>query len=279
MAGELAISMAPPVACTTRQPMRASRCLGGPGASRRAAHRIGHWESLPRAALVARGKLTGPADRCLPGSGRTPLAGIVSGVDARHTPRELRASDADRERVVAVLAQAAADGRISFAEHAERTQRAYAARTLGELAVLTQDLAGPDEQPLRLEGSRVITAWFTTERREGRWVVPDRLVITAIGGQVVLDLREALLHRPHTIMYATALGGQVNLLVPPGITVITRSLAGGPPPGPDGAAGPPGPPAAPPGTPVIELHTLAVLGRIHVRTPRPRRGGLFRRPR
>ena len=197
-------------------------------------------------------------------------AAIVGGVTARNTPRDLRASDADRERVVAVLAQAAGDGRISLEEHAERTQRAYAARTLGDLAVLTEDLARPDAQPLRLDNSRVINAFFTTERREGRWVVPDRLVITAIGGQAILDLREALLHRPHTTMYAAAIGGQVNLLVPAGITVITRSVAGGPP---EQGAGPP----VPPGTPVIELHTLAVLGRIHVRTPRPPRAGLLRR--
>jgi len=172
--------------------------------------------------------------------------------------------------VVTVLAQAAGDGRISLDEHAERTQRAYAARTLGDLAVLTEDLAGPDAQPVRLDTSRAITAFFATERREGRWVVPDRMVVTAIGGQAILDLREALLHRPHTTIYAAAIGGQVNLLVPAGIRVITRSVAGGPP---DQAAEP----AVPPGTPVIELHTLAVLGRIHVRTPRPRRPGLLRR--
>ena len=35
-------------------------------------------------------------------------------------------------------------------------------------------------------------------------------------------------------------------------------------------------PPPPAGAPVIELHTLTVLGRIHVRTPRPRRGGFFR---
>lgn len=197
-------------------------------------------------------------------------AAIVGRVSARHTPRDLRASDADRERVVAALSQAVADGRLSLEEHAERTQRAYAARTLGDLAVLTEDLAQPDDQPLRLDNSRVITAFFSTERREGRWVVPDRLVVTAIGGQAILDLREALLHRRQITMYATAIGGQVNLLVPAGIAVVTRSIAGGPP---EPAEEPP----VPPGTPVIELHTLAVLGRIHVAVPRPRRNGLLRR--
>lgn len=171
-----------------------------------------------------------------------------------------------------MLGQAAADGRLTLDEHAHRVHRAYTARTLGDLAGLTSDLALPADQPVRLDGSRVVAAFFATERREGRWVVPDRLVVTAIGGQVVLDLREALLHRLHTTMYVTAFGGQVHLLVPSGVAVITRSLAGG-------HQEPAGRPPPPPGSPVIELNTLAVLGRILVRTPRPRRGGLFRRPR
>jgi Domain of unknown function (DUF1707) len=200
-------------------------------------------------------------------------------VSPRHAPRDLRASDADRERVVDLLAQAAADGRLTWEEHAARVQRAYTARTLGELAELTRDLAGPDAQQLRLDTSRAVTAFFATERREGRWVVPDRLVVTAIGGQVILDLRQALLHRQRTMVYATAFGGQVHLLVPAGLAVRMHgmpglaALAGGR----DEAAEPDPAPPPPAGTPVIELHTLTMLGRIQVRTPRPRRGGFFRR--
>jgi Domain of unknown function (DUF1707) len=181
--------------------------------------------------------------------------------------------------VVDLLAQAAADGRLTWEEHASRVQRAYAARTLGELAELTRDLAGPEAQPLRLDSSRAVTAFFATERREGRWVVPDRLVVTAIGGQVILDLREALLHRERTMVYATAFGGQVHLLVPAGITVRMHGMPGlaALTAGRDGAAERDTPPPVPAGTPVIELHTLTMLGRIQVRTPRPRRGGFFRR--
>jgi len=198
-------------------------------------------------------------------------------VNPRQSPRDLRASDVDRERVVALLAEAAADGRITLEEHAHRVQRAYTARTLGDLAGLTDDLALPGAQPLRLDNSRAVTAFFTTERRGGRWVVPERLVVTAIGGQVVLDLREALLQGQRTVMYASAMGGQVNLLVPAGVTVLTRNLSDSLP----GTRPEPRPePVIPHGTPVIELHTLTLLGRIHVRTPRPPRGGLFsRRPR
>ena len=197
-------------------------------------------------------------------------AGYRHGVSARPSPRDLRASDADRERVVTLLAQAAADGRITLEEHSQRVQRAYAARTLGDLVVLTDDLVAAGAQPVRLDSSRAITAFFTTERRDGRWVVPDRLVVTAVGGQVILDLREALLQGLRTTIFATVLGGQLNLLVPSGVAVITKSVAGGQA---EAAAYPP----PTPGTPVIELNTIVVLGRIHVRTPRPPRSGLFGR--
>ena len=211
-----------------------------------------------------------------------PRAANLGWVSPRPAPRDLRASDADRERVVDLLAQAAADGRLTWAEHAARVQRAYTARTLGELAALTEDLVRPEAQPFRLDTSRAVTAFFSTQRREGRWVVPDRLVVTAIGGHVVLDLREALLHGQRTMMYATALGGQVHLLVPAGISVQLHgmpglaALSGGPGPAPERDKPAPPPPV---GSPVIELHTLTVLGRIQVRTPRPRRGGFFRRGR
>lgn len=126
------------------------------------------------------------------------------------------------------LSEAASDGRLTMDEHAQRVEQAYAARTLGELAVLTSDLAAPGGQPLRLDRSRAVSAFFSRERRDGRWVVPDRLAVTAVAGQVVLDLREALLHGGRTIVYATAIGGQVHLLVPPGVTVVSAASRAAP---------------------------------------------------
>ena len=138
-------------------------------------------------------------------------------------PSDLRASDADRERVVAVLAEAASDGRLTLDEHSERVQRAYRARTLGELAGLTRDLVPPGEQPLKLDDSRTVSVFFSSARREGRWVMPDRLSVTAVGGQVVLDLREALLQSLRTIVHATLIGGQLHMLVPEGVNVVVTT--------------------------------------------------------
>jgi Domain of unknown function (DUF1707) len=66
-------------------------------------------------------------------------AGEPSGPGA---PPEVRASNADRDRVVDVLRAAAGDGRLTGDEFDERLEAALSSRTLGELAVLTADLAG-----------------------------------------------------------------------------------------------------------------------------------------
>jgi hypothetical protein len=52
----------------------------------------------------------------------------------------IRASDADRERVIELLRQHNVEGRISSEEFDERMTAAYAAKTMGALAELTTDL-------------------------------------------------------------------------------------------------------------------------------------------
>ena len=66
----------------------------------------------------------------------------------QHDPRDpavapLRASDADRDVVHRVLADAFADGRLDREEYDERSATVLAARTLGELPPLVSDLV-PD---------------------------------------------------------------------------------------------------------------------------------------
>jgi hypothetical protein len=188
-------------------------------------------------------------------------------VTSRPPPRDLRASDADRERVIALLAEAAGDGRLTLGEHSERAERACTARTLGELAALTADLAVPSAQPIQLDGRRPVAGIFGRERREGRWVVPERLAVAAIFGEVVLDLREALLQSSRIAVLATVVGGTLQLIVPDGVTVeltgtavLTRTSGQT---GTKAAATP-----APPGTPVIEVRVLALGGRVKVVRPR-----------
>ena len=56
------------------------------------------------------------------------------------TDDPIRASDADREAVVATLREAFTDGRLTLDEFDERMAAAYAGRTWGDLRGLTADL-------------------------------------------------------------------------------------------------------------------------------------------
>jgi hypothetical protein len=69
---------------------------------------------------------------------------------AMDTDRNLRASDAERSATAELLRRDHAEGRLDTAELEERIERCYAAKTRGELAALTADLPGPqDERPRR----------------------------------------------------------------------------------------------------------------------------------
>jgi hypothetical protein len=204
---------------------------------------------------------------------------------SRPAPRDLRASDADRERVVAMLSEAAADGRLTLGEHSERTELAYAARTLGDLAELTTDLAVPADQPIRLDSRRSVNGFFGRELRDGRWVVPERLTASAIFAEVTLDLREAVLQSSRVQVLATCIGGTLRLIVPEDVAVevISGSLVGRK--GGAGAAGPGGAGAAGTGTgspgrigrPVIEVRAMTLAGRVKVIRPRRARWSRLRR--
>jgi hypothetical protein len=64
----------------------------------------------------------------------------IAGRDAN-----LRASDADRERVAERLRKSHAEGRLDLAEFQQRVERCYEAKTLGELSELVGDLPRQDE--------------------------------------------------------------------------------------------------------------------------------------
>jgi len=194
---------------------------------------------------------------------------------SRPAPRDLRASDTDRERVVALLAEALADGRLTNEEHSERSEAALKARTLGDLAGLTTDLALPDRQPLRLDGGQAVTAFFTSAERYGRWVVPATVNCSAVFGEAVLDLREALLQDRHVVLNVYAFFGRVRLIVPAGVEVVMNG---------NGVLGRQRgatmrwlPESG--DVPVVEVRGYLIASDVQVRTPpRPRRWPRWRRP-
>ncbi|MEY9858437.1 hypothetical protein ABH935_004052 [Catenulispora sp. GAS73] len=118
---------------------------------------------------------------------------------------ELRASHADRDRVVETLRIAAGDGRLSAEELDARLEAALTSRTLGELAELTSDLpsapdtgagyglgqgaAPPSKDVLVIEqkGGQFV--------RTGAWVVPGRIELRPKMCDVVLDFSDAVISR------------------------------------------------------------------------------------
>ena len=78
----------------------------------------------------------------------------------------------------------------------------------------------PDRQPLRLDGGQAIAAFFTSAERYGRWVVPASVTCSAVFGEAVLDLREALLQDRHVVLNVYALFGRIRLIVPAGVEVV-----------------------------------------------------------
>jgi uncharacterized protein DUF1707 len=168
--------------------------------------------------------------------------------------------------VIGLLTESAADGRLTLPEHAERSERALAARTLGELTSLTTDLALPSAQPIRLYPRPSVMAAFARERRDGRWVVPEFFSVAAFFGNVVLDLRDAVLQRQRITIDAMAVVGQIRLIVQPGVAVelVGRSFGGSRSVRSKiRAAAPPAP-----GHAVIEVRTLTLCGAVKVVTAR-----------
>jgi class 3 adenylate cyclase len=153
-------------------------------------------------------------------------------------PPGLRASHADRDRVVEVLRIAAGDGRLTADDLDQRLEAALTARTLADLEPLLADLtsAAAVEAPdlARIEcGSG-------SAKRDGSWLVPRRLEIGVGSGSVVLDFRQAVISVPELRIDAQVASGSLRLITRPGIvveaddvTVSSGSVKVIPPAGPE----------------------------------------------
>ena len=142
---------------------------------------------------------------------------------------ELRASHEDRDRVVEILRVAAGDGRLTAAELDERLGAALTARTSGELAALTADLPEVTGQAggIAAQTKDVVRLDYQggNTTRRGRWVVPKRMEIRAVGGTVKLDFTDAVITGPVLHIQAEVRGGRLVLVTRPGIEVDADAVA------------------------------------------------------
>ncbi|MGQ4361252.1 DUF1707 SHOCT-like domain-containing protein [Streptomyces sp. SAS_272] len=165
--------------------------------------------------------------------------------DAVPDRSDLRASDADRERVAEVLRDAVAEGRLDMAEFEERLEQTYAARTYRELAPITRDLPVPGaaappvvslhKEPSRdggwagrIVGGEGSSTWAVAVmsgfQRKGRWTVPRRFTCVAFWGGGEIDLREADFSAGEVEINCFAVMGGVQITVPPGVEVVVRGI-------------------------------------------------------
>ena len=110
-----------------------------------------------------------------------------------HDPRDpavasLRASDADREVIHGVLAEAFADGRLDRAEYDERSTAVLAARTLGELPPVVADLV--PALPARHPSGRVPLVSASSaeihKRAEEKWRGDRREALMGLVGSALV---------------------------------------------------------------------------------------------
>ncbi|WP_327688393.1 DUF1707 domain-containing protein [Streptomyces tubercidicus] len=145
--------------------------------------------------------------------------------------RDIRASDADRDRVAEILREALAEGRLDPEEHAERIDTVYRAKTLGELEPVVQDLPAAGARSPRPDpggyasgpGAPVpdqnLVAIFSAAVRKGRWRAPARINAVAFFGSVEIDLTEAVFPQQQIQINVTAVFGSVEIRVPENITL------------------------------------------------------------
>lgn len=202
--------------------------------------------------------------------------------------RHLRVSDAEREHAAEVLRRAAGDGRITLEELDDRLTAAYAARTYGELAAITEDLPDAGPQPPApvtgpmppaetggprfpeariggIPGSAISVGVMSEAHRSGGWVVPPSYTAVAIMGAVSLDLREAQFSGHEVTIQTFALMGGIDIIVDEEITVDVSGFAfmGGF----DHRATGPGRP----GAPRVKVVGFAMMGGVNVQRRPPRK--------
>jgi hypothetical protein len=179
---------------------------------------------------------------------------------------EVRASDADRNAVVARLHLALGEGRLNPEEFAQRAEAASEAVTTAELAALVADLPAEPSAAPQIMGARAaeapVSSVFGDVTLSGRMSVPPQA--RTVFGDVRLDLREL---RTDTARIEVALGtvfGDVEVIVAEG---VDAELHGWTVFGDRRIELAPVPRLA--GTPLVVVHARTVFGDLRLRSLAP----------
>jgi hypothetical protein len=174
----------------------------------------------------------------------------------------LRVSDAERDAVLRTLGDHAAVGRLTLDELEERSGRALAAKTRGELATLTSDLpkeAGAEGAPALVPAGRKPVRWMVAvmggSHRRGRFRAVGQINAVAVMGGDEIDLREAEIEGGELTVNLFAFMGGSEVFVPDSVDVEVGgfSFMGG-----HEEVGSDRPPR--PGAPVIRIRVWSLMG-------------------
>ena len=174
----------------------------------------------------------------------------------------LRVSDAERDAVLRTLGDHAAVGRLTLDELEERSGRALAAKTRGDLATLTSDLpreAGQASELSPVTSRKKPVRWMVAimggSHRRGRFRTVGSINAVAVMGGDEIDLRDAELEGGELTLNLFALMGGSNIYVPDSVEVEVGgfSLMGG-----HEEVGSERPPR--PNAPLIRIRVYALMG-------------------
>jgi class 3 adenylate cyclase len=188
-----------------------------------------------------------------------------------------RVSDAERQQVIDVLRTHTGAGRLTLDEFSDLAGEVFAARTRRELEKVLEGLppgvepAGPLVPPVPAvsEGSpakpKRLIAIMNGSNTRGRWRAPAQITAFACMGGVKVDLRSAVFDTGVIDIFAWAIMGSVDVVVPAGVAVELDGmvLMGG-----SGDHTRPGPVL--PGTPLVRVHARGLWGGVGARTGKPR---------
>jgi hypothetical protein len=85
------------------------------------------------------------------------------------------------------------------------------------------ELPPRDELPARgtraNSEARGVVSIFGDNRKVGRWIVPERFRVFSVFGSAKVDLREAVLQYPVTVIEALGVCADIQIIVPPNVIV------------------------------------------------------------
>ena len=138
--------------------------------------------------------------------------------DDLERPPSVRASDADREAIVARLQEAVGEGRIDLDEFGQRADAAYAAVTRAELDLLVADLPEQPSRPVEIVGRRVseeVSSVFGDITLAVTSTPPRRA--STVFGDVRIDLRGLRTAADRIDLHVSTVFGDIDVIVAEGV--------------------------------------------------------------